>query len=290
MLTTNSSLPWWRTDTYDLEDAVPQEVQGYAGPNGIALVKAYGDGRTQAGWGLRGFDGDLEKGFMARYASGEFKPRKALTSYEQGRANFAFVMRSVSLVCIDIDGKNGGLEHAKKLGALPPTLSETSKSGNGYHLFYSVDDSWDLEKGFARFSDRIGLEIGVDIRATGCVYHYPQQRWNGRGITPLPKHLADLLLSREQKNTASTERIAKILDTEDDMEILMMHDELIADLNKTIPDGKRNNTLFAIGSKMMEAQIPDWQMLVGKRAGEVGLDWAESDKLLRNIERYAVNA
>ena len=64
---------------------------------------------------------------------------------------------------------------------LPPTLAETSKSGDGYHLFYLVDEEWDDEKGYGLLGDRIGIEQGVDIRATGCVYHHPQQRWNDRG-------------------------------------------------------------------------------------------------------------
>ena len=50
--------------------------------------------------------------------------------------------------------------------------------------------------------------------------------------------------------------------------------------------GKRNNTLFAIGTKMKLAQVPNWGQLVHDRALEVGLDIEEADKLLNNIIKY----
>lgn len=280
------SLPWWRTDTYDQDQSLPQEFYDLAGPKGVALVKAWPDGRTQQGWGLIGPRSEPENGFAVRYPRGEFNARRVLYGYDKGKWNFAIIMRSVQLVCIDIDGKNGGLEHAKRLGMMPPTLAETSKSGDGYHLFYSVDEPWTDDKGFGELSDRIGVEQGVDVRATGCVYHYPQQRWNDRAPALLPEHLKKLLLHREQKITAETQRIEKVLDNDDPMEVLMMHDELVSDLAKPIPTGKRNNTLFAIGSKLSQAQVPDWEVKLRDRAHEVGLGQDETDKLVTNIQRY----
>ena len=56
-------------------------------------------------------------------------------------AHFAFVMRAqCSLVCIDIDGKNGGLIHApvKLEACCAHTLAGASKSGDGYHLWYAT--------------------------------------------------------------------------------------------------------------------------------------------------------
>jgi hypothetical protein len=233
---------------------------------------------------LSGKDGG--DGFMPRYQRGEFNARRVLYGYEQDRWTFAIVMRSVRLVCIDIDGKNGGLEHAKRLGMLPPTLAETSKSGDGYHLFYRVDEEWDDVKGYGLLADRIGIEQGVDIRATGCVYHHKQQRWNGRNLASLPDHLLELLLHREQKVAAVTKRIETVLANHDDMEILMLHDEIVSDLAKPIPTGKRNVTLFALGNQMKQAQIPDWELKLGDRAGDVGLDQAETEKLIENISKY----
>lgn len=283
---TTTSLPWWRTDAYDQDIAVPAHFHQLTGPKGLALVKAWPSGVTDKGWGLQGPNG--EDGFMPRYERGEFNDRRVLFGYNKGRWAFAFVMRSVRLVCIDIDGKNGGLEHAKRLGMMPPTLAETSKSGDGYHLFYVVDEEWSETKGYGLLNDRIGIEQGVDIRATGCVYHHPQQRWNRRNPAPLPKHLKDLLLHREQKITAETERITKVLETADEMEVLMMHDEMLSDLAKPIPTGKRNQTLFAIGTKMCQAQVPDWDERLKDRATQVGLDTAEADKLVANIRRYGM--
>lgn len=283
-----SSQPWWLTDTYDVDMPVPVRFYDEAGPQSLALVRAWPDGRTDQGWGLMGADG--REGFMPRYQRGEFNGRRVLHGYNRGKWAFAIIMRSVRMVCVDIDGKNGGFEHAKKLGLLPPTMSEISKSGNGYHLFYLVDEEWDDVKGFGQLSDRIGIEQGVDIRATGCVYHHPQQRWNGRELAVLPEYLKELLLHREQKIAAVSQRIIKILDGADDLEVLMLHDEILSDLAKPIPAGKRNNTLFALGNQMREAQIVDWETKLADRADEVGLSTDEAEKLVANINRYGATA
>lgn len=276
-----SSTPWWIRNSYTVSTAVPKQFEKFAGPEGVALVRAFANGSTDKGWGLNNRKG--QPAFIPRYTRGRFRESAVL---KESTNAFAIVMRSVRLVCIDIDGKNGGIEHAKRLGMLPHTLAETSKSGDGYHLFYSVDDEWDDEKGFAQLSDRIGIVTGVDIRAVGCVYHYPQQRWNEMAIAPLPDHLKELLLHREQKLYDSQARINKILDSDDEMEILMLQDELITELNKPIDDGKRNNTLFAIGQKMKQAQVPGWETLLGARAEAVGLETNEVVKLVGNISRY----
>lgn len=279
-----SSMPWWRTDTYDDDTPVPDVVTSYAGPKGIALVKAWPSGVTQPGWGLVGKDGG--EGFMPRYNRGEFNDRRVLFGFNKQRWNFAIVMRSVRLVCIDIDGKNGGLEHAKRLGMLPVTLAETSKSGDGYHLFYVVDEEWHEDKGYGLLSDRIGIEQGVDIRNTGCVYHHDTQRWNNRAPAPLPAYLHRLLKTKQDKRAARSASIVAVLDSQDEMEILMMHDALLTDLAKPIPAGKRNNTLFAIGQQMKTAQVPDWETKLADRATQVGLDADEVDKLVTNVTRY----
>jgi hypothetical protein len=225
---------------------------------------------------------------MEKYLRGEFDERRILYGYRRGRWAYAYVMRSVLLVCIDIDGKNGGLDHAKRLGVLTPTMAETSKSGDGYHLFYVVDDTWDAVKGYALLNDRIGIEQGVDFRATGCVYHHDTQRWNGRQPAKLPDHLFQVLNARDQKIAATTARITKVLANEDEMEVLMMHDEIMDDLKKPMPQGKRNQTLFAIGSQMQQAQVPGWEELLQDRALDVGLPADEIAKLVANISKYGL--
>jgi hypothetical protein len=274
------------SDDYDVVSPLPTSFLALSGPNGPALVRAWPDGRTDQGWGLQGPKSDPRNGFIPRYMRNEFNHRRILFGYEKGKWEFAFVMRSVQMVCIDIDGKNGGLHEAKKLGALPLTMAETSKSGNGYHLFYTLDDVWSHTEGFALVRDRIGIEQGVDIRSTGCVYHHPQQRWNGREPVPLPLQVLEDLVAREQKAAASTARIISVLEGNDETEVLLMQDQLIVDLSKPIPAGKRNNTLFAIGNQMREAKIENWPELVEKRAIDLGLDADETAKLLANIERY----
>ena len=280
------SMPWWRTDSYANDIPLPGPFHDLAGPKGVALVKVWPDGRTQQGWGLIGPKNDEANGFAKRYPRGEFNDRRVLYGYEKDKWAFAIVMRSVQLVCIDIDGKNGGLENAGKLGMMPPTLAETSKSGDGYHLFYTVDEPWTDDKGFGLLADRIGLEQGVDVRAVGCVYHYPTQQWNDRAPVPLPNHLKTLLMHREQKITAATERITKVLANDDPLEVLMMQDELTRELAQPIPAGRRNNTLFAIGNKMRLAEVPDWEIKLQDRATQVGLGADETTKLLENIQRY----
>lgn len=277
--------PWWMTDEYLSATPIPAEFEQHAGPHGIALVKAWQDGRTSRGWGLK--PTEKSPGFMKSYESNTFRSDIVTFGYESGRWSFAFVMRSLRIVCIDIDGKNGGLVEARKLGMLPYTLAETSKSGDGFHLFYlTSDDQWDSETGFAMFNDRIALEQGVDLRSVGCVYHYKQQRWNNRALAELPQHLKDRLNRDKQRSSGTTDEIIKILDAGDPTEVAMMHDTMITDLNKQIPAGRRNTTLFAIGSQMMQAQIPGWPRLVHDRALALGLDIEEADKLLHNIKKY----
>jgi hypothetical protein len=277
--------PWWMTDTYDDEAPLAVGSLGLEGPQGVALVRAWTDGRTDKGWGLNP-PKDSNEGFMPRYLRDDFNARSVLFGYKKGKWAFAIIMRSVQLVCVDIDGKNGGLEHAKKLGALPPTLAETSKSGNGYHLFYEFTEPWDDTEGFGQIHDRIGIEQGVDIRSTGCVYHHDTQRWNRRAVAPLPEYLRDLLLTKQQERVHRAAAIATVIDSEDETEILLMHDSLLSDLAKPIPAGKRNNTLFAIGQQLKTAQVPNWEDKILDRAAQLGLGVDEAEKLVINIDRY----
>jgi hypothetical protein len=282
-----SKTNWWETDTYTVDALLaPQALNDDSlwGPQGPALVRAYEGGSTQAGWGLTPPQGS-DEGFMARYLRGEFLPRRTEYGYDKGSHAAALVMRSTRLVCVDIDGKNGGLEHAGSLGALPLTLAETSKSGNGYHLFYAVPEQWTEDEGFGLLVDAIGIVTGVDIRAVGCVYHYPTQRWNEREVAEIPDWFLDKLLERKQRRAAFTAQVMK-LDTLDETEILIMHAELLDELAKPIPQGKRNTTLFAIGHKLKAAGVPGWEGHLTARADDLGLSSDESDRIVQNIGRY----
>lgn len=290
--------PWWQSDLYTSDEAIPAELEKYAGPNGIGLVKAWPSGMTDQGWGLQPSKFDKSKHFIKCYEEGDFNARRVLYGYARGRWAFAIIMRSVNLLALDIDGKNGGIEHAKKLGVLPPTLAETSKSGDGYHLLYWTKDQWLPgtetvapgaplpNAGFGGYDDHIGIEQGVDIRSVGCLYHHPQQRWNYRDIVPLPSHLEDLMRARRMRRTAANDRITKVVQDGDPMDTMLLHAELQADLKKPVDQGKRNNTLFAIGQKMKAAAMPDWQDHISERGTQLGLDIQEVDTLVRNIENY----
>ena len=279
---------WWRkSDSYTQDEVVPYAFRSLCGPKGVAVVRAWDDGKTMKGWGTTAKKpGDPT--FMEQYNADVFNVAKHERGYKLGTWNLAYIMRSLAIVCVDIDGKNGGIENAIRLGPLPVTLAETSKSGDGYHLFYSVlEETWDEALGYAKYSDRIGIETGVDIRATGCVYHYPSQRWNTADIAPLPEQLARRLMNSSQQIAARAELITKTLTTAEDHEVLMMKQALIDDLAKPIPAGRRNNTLFALGSQMKLAQVEGWDDMVRARAIEVGLDSDEADKLVGNISNYA---
>lgn len=281
----NLGVDWWKSDTYSADHAIPDDLMQYVGPKGLALVRLWPNGLTSQGWGLQGKDG--ADGFMPRYMRGEFDQRRVLYGYEKGNWAFAFVMRSLNIVVIDIDGKNGGLDHASELlGNAVPTLAETSKSGNGYHLYYYTDEVWEADTGFGALPDCIGIVQGVDVRATGCVYHHDTQRWNGRKLAPLPKHIADRLRHRAEQRAAAHSSALKVRDL-DEVERLMEHDKLITELKRDIGPGKRNTTLFAIGSQMAEAGVDGWEKLIEDRAAELGLASDEGSKIVKNIGAYA---
>lgn len=269
---------WWETDQYQYEDPIPKEFYLLAGPNGIGVVKAFEDGRTSKGWG--------SDQFMDNYLADRFNDQIARVGWISGRWNFAFLMRTMRLVCIDIDGKNGGIEHVGKLGMLPPTLAETSKSGDGYHLFYATDEQWDGGKGYAKFRDRIGAVQGVDVRSVGCVYHVPGQKWNNLPIVPLPKYLDTVWTSDEAAGERQVNEIIALLDAGVEDEIAVAQHQLLDDLAKPIPQGRRNTTLYAIGVKMRLLGIPDWDARISARGLKIGLDQDEVVKILANIEKY----
>lgn len=245
-------------------------------------MQVYDDGSTAPGWG--------GKTFIDKYRKRGFHARRAVAIFDRHQTPFALIMRSLSMVCLDIDGKNGGVQSAAALN-LPPTMAETSKSGNGYHLFYLVDDTWNATFGFDRLRDRIGWRTGIDVRATGCVYHYPSQRWNMRHPAPLPESLLiDLEQARDDLATRA-EQITTLrasTDPDDQMEFLMLQSTIQSKLKAPIPAGRRNNTLFAIGAEMKIAGITGWSAQVYERATELGLDDLEAEKLVKNIERYGV--
>lgn len=282
----STSTPWWQTDDYDFEKDVPLAFYEEAGEHGPMIIRAWDDGRTDPGWGIRPNREGV--GFLQLYENkNSARRQRALVAQKKLGRPFAFVMRSMQIICIDIDGKNGGLEGAKQLGPFPETLAETSKSGNGYHLFYLLPDEWDLNAGYGRYGDRIGIAPGVDIRSVGCVYHYPQQRWNRRRLAELPQFMHDRLLAAEQKRAASAARITTIIEEGDPVEIAVLQDELIQDLKKvSSAAGGRNNALFAIGNKMIEAGVEGWETLIHDRGIDVGLPLEEVNKLVANIEAH----
>ena len=281
----------WYVDptTFTGENPLPGGFYDLAGPMGPALVHVYKDGRTTPGWGLTQKDGP---GFLENYQRNKFWARSKLWAFKDSGTAFAIIMRSVNMVMIDIDrhiddGGADGFVAARGI-ELPPTLAETSKSGEGRHLYYHSDDTWDDALGFARFDDMLAIAPGSDIRGVGCSYHYPSQRWLEHPIARLPRDLEDRINNRIVLKQAARSVLTTTAQNPDTEEALVMYDALLAELAKPIQVGTRNSSLFAIGAKMKAAGLPDWDTALYDRANELGLEADEAAKLVRNVERYAV--
>lgn len=261
-----------------------------AGPKGYALVDVYSEGRTTPGWGPSATD--KHGGFMAEYEKGRFVARPRVNRFIDKGSPFAFVMRSVNMLVLDIDrhlddGGADGFQGVKQLGIeLPETMAETSKSGTGRHLFYRTDELWHPQHGYGQLADIIGLAPGVDLRAVGCVYHYDSQRWNDRDLSDAPVELLEIieLHAARKAQRAATLTAAAVGDL-DDTEVLIMHDQLTTQLAQPIKSGKRNVTLYAIGKDMHLAGVPDWQEKIRVRGDEIGLDAAEVEKIIANASK-----
>lgn len=276
--------PWWERDVYDRDMVITPELEALAGPNQVALVRAYESGQTQRGWGLTDEDGN--ETFMPKYQAGDFLPRRTTYGYDAGKHASALVMRSVRAVAVDIDGKNGGLDHVRQLGNLPYSGAEISKSGNGYHILYDTGEEWDPAKGYGAIADQIGIVQGVDIRGVGCLYHHNTQRWNNRPIVRAPDWLMDRLRERTLKREQGANKIKDVLASYDMEEIILMQSNLLDELQKPIPAGRRNNTLFALASQLKQGEVPNWQEAVINRATQLKLSQTEAEKIVQNAERY----
>jgi hypothetical protein len=269
-------------------DAPSDRVIG--GPKGIALVDVYKDGATTPGWGPT--PTEKHDGFMREYERGRFVARPRVNRFTDKGAPFAFVMRSVNMIAIDIDrhlddGGKDGFIGIRALGIeLPETMAETSKSGSGRHLFYRTHQLWNPDHGFGQLGDTIGIAPGVDVRAVGCVYHYESQRWNSAELVDAPQLLLEILELHQAKKLARTTNLAAAAAGDlDDTEVLIMHDQLTTQLAGPIPAGKRNVTLYAIGKDMHLAGVPDWAEKIRARGDEIGLPTDEIEKIIVNASK-----
>lgn len=84
----SQTLWWWQNpEEYTIDTPVVPEFHDYAGPKGIALVRAFDNGTTDTGWGA--------DAFMGKYMKGAFSERRALIGYEKGVNHFAIDRKSV---------------------------------------------------------------------------------------------------------------------------------------------------------------------------------------------------
>lgn len=267
---------WFERESYWDPAGIPPHIDF---GNRLDLVRVYPEGRTQPGWGI--------KEFMNNHNRGAFIPGRAMHFYKKYNQPFAIVMRSVPVICVDIDGKNGGIEMSEVL-ALPETLAERSKSGNGFHLFYEVPESvWHPVRGYDEFPDLIGLIPGVDIKATGVVYHYPHQRWNSWGLSRIPVSLSALITRASSVRYESRLTRTGVTGLNEE-ETVILWDQLRQDLEDTrFVEGGRNQRLYAIGAKMFSAGYPGWDNALYDRGLQIGLEIEELSTIIKNIEKYS---
>ena len=262
-------------DQYNIEDPLGER----AWPLSLSLVHVYktkqGGVATTSGWG--------KKDFMENYLQGKFRPKAYLHRYQFGRA-FGIIIRALPLVCVDIDGKNGGLETARVLH-LPPTLAETSKSGNGFHLFYRTPgDTWSEEFGFDQVADYTGIIPGVDIKGEGIVYHYPGQRWNNLPIAPASQGLMRLIEARRE-NRERSRQVSQQLRSMDPEDRAIAADKLEERLARPFPEGTRNTGLYAWGMKA-KGIVPQWEAKLAYRGQQLELEMSEILTIIDNVEKY----
>ena len=135
---------------------------------GLALVEASSTGQDGPAWlGPEGKDGPRASCTATSAAS---RPTTAwCTGTTAGRGRSRIVMRSMRLVCVDIDGKNGGLRWPRRR-RLPPS-------------FYLGGRRMGRQRASGLLSDRIGIE---QHGHPAVVYHHPRRRWRSTG----PQHLS----------------------------------------------------------------------------------------------------
>jgi hypothetical protein len=250
-----------------------EQLDQYAGPNGTAYVKVYGE-KTQPGWGHERFMKNYTRNFFGHH---KIDPREP----------FAIVMRSLRLLVIDIDGKNDGYKAAAELD-LPPTLAETSKSGDGHHLFYSYPDEWHPIEGYAGQPDRVGMWPGIDVKSTGVVYHHPQQKHNGLGIAPVSYKVMEMLEKRNARDAqlrVTPEQASEMTDED----LKFKRDILLIELSQPRTDG-RDTSLWRIGASLLNLGVDETYM--AEKILAAGLKWGVPEdiingKIIPNIINYA---
>jgi hypothetical protein len=239
---------------------------------GVAVVAVYGE-KTQPGWGNERFMRNYLRQFFAH-------------PIEEGKP-YALVMRSLRLLCVDIDGKNDGYTTAAKLN-LPPTLAETSRSGNGHHLFYEYPDVWDKEQGYVSQPDRIGMWPGIDIKSTGVVYHHSHQLWNSEAIAVLPGDVWAKLQQRNERDAELRITPSQAAELTDD-DLKFKRDILLIELSRPRKDG-RDSSLWRIGASLLNLGVDEQYM--SEKILAAGLSWGVPEdiitgKIIPNIISYA---
>ncbi|QKY80360.1 DNA primase/polymerase [Microbacterium phage Pabst] len=271
-------MQWFEdNEQYINDEPVATQIQAEHGDK-LDLVRLYPNGKTQAGWNA--------KEYMDNHKRGAFAPRRALRFFNKYDMPFGMLMRSVPLVGIDIDGKNGGIETSNAL-RLTRSLAETSRSGNGYHVIYSVPfTQWHDQRGYDELPDIIGLLPGVDIKGTGLLFHHSTQKWNNLQIAPLPQKLFELISgARDARRLRRLSRVDTFDMDPDDL--VIAHDQLKTELAGRFTPGGRNQKLFAIGSQMRAAAYENWEQALYDRGEQIGLDLDEVTSIIRNIEAYS---
>jgi hypothetical protein len=238
----------------------------------------------------------VEKGFGVN----DWKPGKFKATKEKvvGK-DHALLMKSINVLCVDIDGKNGGMDNLHKLGYLPPTLAEISRSGTGYHLYYSLTDAQNSTFSMD-FAGKSALATGVDIKTQGLVFQAvatsKHQMYNARQLSLIPDSLANLVeLNTIKKQKArvffkSPQGLKELekkrqAQPKDEWDWSSLGTPCSGYCLSPIPQGMRNDSLYTFGLAKMANGETDWEKHMGHAARKSNIPNDELGVLVGQVKR-----
>lgn len=135
---------------------------------------------------------------------------------------------ATGLIVLDVDVKGNGYETIKKYD-VPSTLSQRTKSGGCHFVFHLPQDG-------KHYSNRVGFDTGLDIRAEGGYIAY--YGFDSTPIAQAPQWLLDFALSNKDLAPVDPSTIVKV-----SPEIVTAILTSACDNIRNAPAGESNNVL-----------------------------------------------
>lgn len=186
--------------------------------------------------------------------------------------SFALLLQSIQhngkrLLVLDVDGKNGGYNTYDRLSFDEDTLIQKSRSGNGQHNFYWVDQNVGDLRCVNAFS-------GIDLLTSGLCICLPHQLNNNLPIKDAPERLVRKLLDyKKQKERRKALRMAPTAPEKET--------ECNIWCNRPIPTGHRNNYIWAY--IYHNKQHGDFAVHAQHMADRCGMEQRELDYMLTRV-------